>query len=61
MKIVGVSNFDIETMDDILVCENVHKYWGEFIVEALNDDAGEHGDRFFKLVEDDYKLHVWEP
>ena len=54
MKIVGVDNYDRESCDDILVCENVkNEYYGNYIVDRLNE---KRGDIFYKLVNDDYKL-----
>lgn len=61
MKVIAVSNFNNETMSDILVCENVNQYWGERIVEMFNRAAGEHSARFYRLVPDDHVLYVWEP
>lgn len=61
MKIVGVDNYDREIYDDILVCENVkNKYYGNKIVDMLNRQAENGGETFYKLVEDDYKLFVFE-
>ena len=62
MKIVGASNFDLETVNDVLVAENVQPFYIDHIVKALNEKyACEHSTYFFKSVEDDYKLHVFEP
>jgi len=62
MKIIGVSNFDKDTVNDILVCENItNKLFGNSMLEVLNDRyCSEHSLYFFELVEDDRKLHVWE-
>ncbi len=58
MKIIGKSNFDIETVDDILLCENVLSLgYGTEICNALNTESGEY---FFKVVPDDYKLYKFE-
>lgn len=61
MKIIGTSNFDIETVNDRLVCERVSAYDGNFLVEMLNSREGETGIYFYTLVPDDYELYVWEP
>ncbi|KEK23883.1 hypothetical protein BAGA_05425 [Bacillus gaemokensis] len=61
MKIICVDNFDRDTHDDKLVCESIDKYYGEVVVNSLNDKlSGEHSDSYFKLVEDDYKLYKYE-
>lgn len=57
MKIICKDNYDRESLADDLIAENVHRYFGEFIVDALNEKySGEHFSNFFCLVEDDYKL-----
>ena len=62
MKIVGTSNFDRDTINDILVCENVQEPWGEFIVRALNNQfGGELATYYFRMKPDDYVLYKWEP
>lgn len=57
MKIVGVSNFDDDTVDDILIAENVNQPYGERIVGLLEKDCGENGYYFPKLVDDNYELY----
>lgn len=62
MKIIRVDNFDREGVNDRLVCENVNEYYGLKIAEYLNDRfSGEHSPDFYRLVDDNYKLYVWEP
>lgn len=62
MKIINVDNFDRESVDDKLVCENINEYYGEYIVDWLNEKfSGNHSSDFYRLVEDDHKLYVWEP
>lgn len=61
MKIIAVDNFDRETHDDVLVCENVNEFYSKVIVEFLNDKySGEHASEYYKAVEDDYKLYKFE-
>lgn len=61
MKIIAVDNFDRETRDDVLVCENVNEYYAERIVNFLNIKySGEHESRYFKAVKDDFKLYKYE-
>jgi len=59
MKIILVDNFDRVSRDDVLVAEKVNPPYGSLIVELLNHNADEED--FFKLVEDNYKLHEFEP
>jgi len=61
MKIVATDNFDRETVDDVLVCENVNAHYGDVIVEALNARIGDYGPWFYKVVPDDYQLRSFEP
>ena len=62
MKIIKVDNFDRETKDDRLICENVNKFYGEKIVNFLNDtESGDNSPNFYRLVEDDHQLFKFEP
>jgi hypothetical protein len=61
MKIIQVDNFDRETVDDVLVCENVNSYYGNIMVDFLNERfSGETSANFYKLVEDGYVLYKYE-
>jgi len=55
MKIVAVDNFDRDNVSDLLVCEKIGEYYGHEVVQMLNKTFG--GDRFYRLVEDGYKLY----
>jgi len=60
MKIIGKSNFDLDNVSDILICENVNQTWGIFIIKAIREITGEYDTYYPMLVEDDYKLYKWE-
>jgi hypothetical protein len=59
MKIIGVDNYDRENVSDILVAENVNEYYSKLIVKKLN--VGGDESRFYKAVNDDYALYVFDP
>jgi hypothetical protein len=62
MKIVAYSNFDSETVNDVLVADNItNSERAETMLKALNDKVTEYSTYYFKIVPDDYKLYVWEP
>ncbi len=63
MKIIQSDNFDRDTIDDKLVAENItNTEMGNIMVDALNDRySGDGAPHFYTLVDDDYKLKVWEP
>jgi hypothetical protein len=62
MKIVAVSNLRKETVDDILICENINRTHGEVATEAFNRQlCGTYGEYFYTLMDDSYKLYKWEP
>jgi hypothetical protein len=61
MKIIGISNFDLESVNDVLICENVNRYYGEIIVTTLNNRAGPNAQYYYKLKDDDYELYKFEP
>jgi len=65
MKIVAVSNLNIETMSDVLVSESIpleYQEEAEEMVKALNNRycTRDNSPRFFKLVPDDYKLYEFK-
>jgi hypothetical protein len=57
MKIIAVDNLNRDEVSDILIAENVHKGYGELLVDLLNKRSSS---RYFKLVEDNYKLYEYE-
>lgn len=64
LKIIACSNFDNETVGDVLIAENIINKWdGDKMVKALNDSAfaQPHSTYFYKLVSSDYKLHEFQP
>jgi hypothetical protein len=66
MKIICVDNFNREGpgYDDKLIAGSITEpTLGKSIVDFLNATygSGEDNPYFFKLVEDDYKLQVFEP
>jgi len=63
MKIVKVDNFDRENTSDVLIANNVHNFYAEYIAEALNKkfSPGDHSPDFFRAVENDYKPYKFEP
>jgi len=62
MKIICVDNFDRETVNDVLVAENVNEYYGKKIVKLMQTHlASDNGFDWFKLVADDYKLYEFDP
>lgn len=62
MKIVCVDNFDREHVSDSLVVENIPEQAGKQVVDYLNRMlSGPHADRYYRLVEDSYKLYIFEP
>ena len=62
MKIICQDNFDRDSISDTLVCENVNEFYANFIRDCLNQKfGGEHAPSFFKVVEDDHKLYIFEP
>lgn len=59
-KIIGVSNFCLDNVSDILIADNLNKYYGERIVEFLHNQMRSDDTYYPKLVEQDYKLYKWE-
>lgn len=61
MKIIIKSNFDNESVNDRLVCDNVNSFFGNEIVGFLNSFVTEYSTYYYELVPDDYKLYCFEP
>lgn len=58
-KIVCVSNFDRETVNDTLMATGVYcNVNPNTAIDCFNDELAED---FYKLVDADYKLYVYEP
>jgi len=55
MKIIRKSNYDLETVSDELIAENVTKYYARIIVDSLNEKCSDAD--FFEAVDNDYKLY----
>lgn len=60
-KIIARSNFDDETVSDLLIADNItSKYYGEKMIKSLN--GSDMYDKYiYELVSSDYKLYEWEP
>ena len=61
MKIVMTDNYARDYVDDILICENVNRVYGTIIVDCLNNHITCTHDKYFILVNDDYKPVKFEP
>jgi hypothetical protein len=62
MKIVAHSNFDNESVSDLLIADNVHPYYGLKLIDFLQDKLSTtYSKYYFKLVDKDYKLYTFEP
>lgn len=58
MKIVIKDNFGRDLYSEMVVAENVSKYFGEQLVELHNEMYwNEHSYHYLALVEDDYELY----
>lgn len=61
MKIIAVDNFDREIYSDQLICENICKAYGIKFLQLLNKEVTDNSQWHYKLVEDDYKLFIYDP
>jgi len=60
-KIIGKSNFNYDNVSDVLICDNLSKYYGEKILKFLRDDMGYNDTYYPKLVDQNYVLYEWKP
>jgi hypothetical protein len=64
MKVVLSSNYDDETYQERFMCEELGSMTREeatVVAAKLNNECDSRGPDYYKVVEDDYKLHTWEP
>lgn len=62
MKIVKVSNFGDETVNDQLIADNLIDHWAGTIVDLLNANcSGDYHPDHFEMVRSDYELYVFKP
>ncbi len=54
MKIVKIDNYNRDYIPDVLICENINKYYGDKVIAALNINPQDSD--YFILVEDTYVL-----
>lgn len=53
MKIIQVDNYCRDSVADVLIAENVNEYFGNIIVDLLNE---KQTNQYFILENDDYRL-----
>jgi len=61
MKIIGIGNFDLDYVSDILIASNVNEHYGEQIVQLLQEATSEHDIYYPQLVDDNYELYQVMP
>lgn len=62
MKLVLVSNFDREDVDDILLAENVNVRYADDIVQMWNAKYSSDTSMYYcQIKPDNYDLKKWEP
>ena len=62
VKIIAASNFDIDTVDDELIADNVDERYAVLIADALNQKySSGRSMMWFRVVPTDYNLHVFKP
>lgn len=61
-KLVLVSNFDQDTVDDVLLADNVMEEFAEALCAAYNQQFATGRTKYWCAVKPhDYKLRRWEP
>lgn len=59
MKVVGISNHDDETVNDVLVADELTQDSAEKIAAERNKEATDLSRYWFVIKPDDYNLHRW--
>lgn len=61
MKIIMMNFFNKKRISDKLITENISAFFGENIVEHLNNTfSNDKAPNYFKLAPDNYKLFISE-
>lgn len=60
MKVVLVSNYNLETVNDKLLEENLTEEYAKILASDWNDKH-KNNDYYALVKEDDYKLYRFEP
>jgi hypothetical protein len=59
MKIIGVDNFNRDTVNDVLIAENIKNVaLAKIMCQALNDNGGENSSLWYRVVPDEYVLET---
>lgn len=61
MKIIGISNHNLENVSDIIIAENIHNAYGKIIIDFLEDKTTNNSKYYPVLVEDGYQLYEFDP
>lgn len=61
MKIVIISNYNNELINDRLFCENISYEIAKKIANIMNESIPDDHPDFYEVVDDDYKLYKWQP
>lgn len=61
MKVVLVSNFDLYTVNDKLLKDNLSQEEANKIAEDYNNSHSENSDYYAQIKDDDYKLYKFNP
>lgn len=61
-KIVAHSNFDNETVSEFVVADNIPAFYAEKLIHFMQKEiASKDATYYYKLVDLDYELYIWEP
>ena len=61
MKIIATDNYDRDYISDELIAFNLSKKEAKRKADKMNKKTGEHSPIFYRIVPNDYKLHIFEP
>lgn len=56
-KVIGISNFNLESVSDTLIHENMNEEIAKKEVELLNSKCHDFSTYYYKVVPDDYVLY----
>jgi len=56
MKVIQTDNYNRDTVAEKLIAENLPKDEAEAMAKSLNTAEGQHSDRYFIVVDEEYTL-----
>jgi len=61
MKVIKIDNFGRETVNDVLIADNLSPHMAKKLALRLNAETNLYGPDYYTAVEDGYQLYEFKP